>query len=227
MLTGTLPVGTEPSVTLGPPAGAGARVRTLARAWRPCARGLPLPTLGATAALATFPALLVAIRQGRSYDGALVAAALAIGAATAFAVEDPAEETLSASPTPLAHRRLLRLAAIVLGIAVTSGLVLLIAVTSTHGGLAGGDVARRGAEMAATSGLAGAGAGLAQRRGAPWAAHGGAAGGLLLTLLISSLAYRFAELPTLLQSPHHARWWGVGLAGWLVAGWTWRDPARR
>lgn len=226
MLTDAIPGGTD-RAALSQPALHDPRLRTLTRAWRPCARGLPLPTLAATAVLAGAPSLVVALRQGRSYDGALVAAALAVGAATAFAVEDPAEETLGASPTPLAHRRLLRLAAVALGAAVMSALLLLVAAFSTPGGLTGGDVGRRAAEMAATSGLAGAGAGLAQRRGAPWAAHGGAAGGVLVTLLISGLAYRYTELPALIQSPHHSRWWGLGLAGWLVVGWTWRDPARR
>lgn len=205
----------------------GRRIDTLVRAWRPCARGLPLGTLAATAAMAAVPSLVVALQKGRSYDGALVAAALALGAATAFAVEDPAEETLSASPTPLAGRRLLRLFAIGLGAALTSALVVLAAALFTPGGLSGADVARRAAELAATSGLACAVAGLVQRRSAPWAAHGGAAAGLLLVLLVSGFAYRYVELPALVQSPHHARWWGLGVLGWTVAGWTWRDPARR
>lgn len=206
-----------------PPA---ARGRTLWRAWRPCAQALPLPTLAAIAGLAAAPSAVVLLRGGRSYDGALVAAALAFGASAAFAVDDPAEETLSASPTPLAHRRLLRLAAIVLGVAVASGLLLVVA-ASSPGGLAGGDVARRAAELAATSGLAGAVAGLARRQGVLWAAHGGATGGLLAVLVITSFAYRYGDLPALVDSPHHARWWLVGLTGWLVAGWTWRDPGRR
>mgnify|MGYP000751782012 CR=1 FL=1 len=166
-----------------------ARRHTLRRAWRPCARALPLPTLAAIAGLAAVPSAVVLLRGGSSYDGALVAAALAFGASTAFAVEDPAEETLSASPTPLA--------------------------------------ARRAAELAAASGLAGAVAGMARRRGAPWAAHGGATGGLLAVLVITSFAYRYRDLPALVDSPHHARWWLVGLVGWLVACWTWRDPGQR
>ena len=203
------------------------RLHTLGRAWRPCTRGLPLPTLAAIAGLAALPSVMVLLRDGHSYDGALVAASLAFGASTAFAVEDPAEETLSARPTALAHRRLLRLAAIVLGVAVTSIVLLMVAMAASPNGLAGETVARRAGELAAASGLAGAVAGLAQRRGAPWSAHGGAAGGLLAVLLISSFAYRYTDLPALLDSPHHVRWWLVGLAGWLVVCWTWRDPGRR
>jgi len=203
-----------------------ARRHTLRRAWRPCARALPLPTLAAIAGLAAAPSAVVLLRGGHSFGGALVAAALAFGASTAFALEDPAEETLSASPTPLAHRRLLRLAAIVLGVAVLSGLLLLVA-ASSPGGLTAGAAARRAAELAAASGLAGAVAGMARRQGAPWAAHGGATAGLLVVLVITSFAYRYRTLPALVDSPHHARWWLVGLVGWLVACWTWRDPGRR
>jgi hypothetical protein len=138
MLTGPRVLGSR----FGP-----ARRRALALGWRPCTRGLPLPTLAGVAALAALPSLVVLARHGRSYDGALVVAALALGAASAFAVDDPAEETLSTSPTPLALRRLLRLGSIVLGVALTSAVLVLVAAVSTPGGVAWADVARRGAEL--------------------------------------------------------------------------------
>lgn len=50
--------------------------------------------------------------------------------------------------------------------------------------------------------------------------------GLVGTVLTSTLAYRFHRLPMLTDSPVHERWWWLAAAGWAVASWTWRDPAR-
>ncbi len=198
----------------------------MTQAWLPCARGLPLATLAAAAGLAAAAPLLVLARHGRDLGGALVAATLVCGAVVAFAAEDPAEETLSASPTSLARRRLLRLSALALGVAVVA-IVLVALATSAPAGLSSSDLGRRAAELAATSGLAAAAAGVAQRRAVPGAAPGGAVASVLAMLLVSSLAQRFHSLPTIVDSTHHLRWWFAAAAGWAVTTWTWRDPGRR
>ncbi|MGH9085287.1 MAG: hypothetical protein ACRDYW_07520 [Acidimicrobiales bacterium] len=200
------------------------RELVLAQAWWPSARALVDRTVLGGLALASAPAFIVLAKGGSSFDGALVIAALALGALMAFSVEDPAEETLAASPTTLARRRLLRLSALVLGGALVTTVVL--AVASTGADLAIGGLGRRALELAAVSGLAIAGAAAARRRSLPGAVHGGAVVAILVVLLISSLAYRFHDLPALLDNPHHERWLWVAAVGWAAAAWSWRDPAR-
>jgi hypothetical protein len=197
----------------------------LAQAWWPSTRALADRTVAGGLALAALPTCIVVARGGTSFDGALVIAALAVGALLAFSVEDPAEETLAASPTTLARRRLVRLSALVLGGGLVAAIVLTVA-AGQGGGVRSGDLGRRAAELAAVSGLAIAVAAAARRRGVPGAVHGGAAVAVLAVLLISSLAYRIQSLPTLLDDPEHERWLVVAAVGWLATAWSWRDPGR-
>lgn len=198
--------------------------RMTARAWPGAARGLPWPTLAAGLGLASTPTVLVLVDGGKDYRGALVAAALLGGGAAAFSVEDPAGETLSASPTSLARRRALRLGAITGAAAATWA--LLVAVAAAFGSVSGPELGRRFTEIAAVTGVAGAIAGLAHRRGLPGAAPGGAALGALGVLVTSALAQRFHQLPAVATVDRHERWWFVALIAWAVVAWTWRDPAR-
>ena len=207
------------------PTGAGRpAVATLARAWWPSTRGLPLGTLTAVAGLAAAPTMYRLVRGDTSLGGALVAAAVFLGTTSAFVVDDPAEETLAASPTSLARRRLLRLGAIFLGVAVVA--LVLVTIASAVGDVSFDELGRRAAELAAVSGLAAAAAASAHRRSVPTPAHGGAVVGLVGVALISALAYRFHRLPALTDSPVHERWWWLAAAGWALAAWSWRDPAR-
>lgn len=192
------------------------------RAWAPATRGMPLPTIGAVLALAVAATVIVLLDGGRDLSGALVAAAIIGASAVAFAVEDPAGETLSASPTSLARRRSLRLSAIALALALTW--MVVVAIAAGRGPLTGDELALRAAEIAAVSGLAAAASGIGHRRGVASAGPVGAVAGALCMLMISSLAFRFHQLPALTGVDHHERWWLVGLAGWAAAAWTWRDP---
>jgi hypothetical protein len=185
---------------------------------------LPLPTLAAVAGLAAAPTVVVLLRHGHDATGALVAAALVAGAAVAFAVDDPAEETLAASPTNLATRRLVRLSAIALGVAAMA--LLLVVLAALVGTVRAADLGRRAAELAATAGLAAGLGGAARRRVLAGAAPGAAVGAVLTVLLVSALRFRYRALPALVDSPHHARWWLLAAAGGALATWTWRDPAR-
>ncbi|MGH9275652.1 MAG: hypothetical protein ACRDZU_13475 [Acidimicrobiales bacterium] len=194
------------------------------RACVPAARGLPLPTIAAVLALAAAPTAGVLLGGGRDLSGALVAAAVIGGASAAFFVEDPAGETLSASPTSLARRRVLRLSAIALGLAFACAVLVVIAVI--QGPLTAEDLARRAAEVAAVSGVAAAVSGLSHRHGVASAAAVGGVAGALTVLLISGLAARYEQLPALLASGHHGRWWLVALVGWTAAAWSSRDPSR-
>ena len=194
------------------------------RAWGPAARGLPTLTIGAALALAAAPTAVVLLDGGRDLTKALLAAGV-IGAATAsFWVEDPAGETLSASPTSLARRRVLRLGAIALGLAVTCA--LLVAAAAVRGTLTLDEIVQRSAEVAAVSGLAAAIGGSAERHGVAGAARSGAVGGSLAVLMVSGVAQRFHTLPSLGVTQHHGRWWLVALAAWATAAWSSRDPSR-
>jgi hypothetical protein len=194
------------------------------RAWVPAARGLPVRTIGAALLLAAVPTMAVALRGDRDLSGAMAAAAVIGGATAAFFVEDPAGETLSASPTSLARRRALRLSAIALGLAVMLGALVVIATLGAS--VPGQDLARRAAEVAAVSGLAAAVGGVAHRNAVAAAGPTGAVAGALGVLLISSFAYRYHQLPSVRVVEHHGRWWLVALVGWAAAAWSSRDPAR-
>lgn len=196
----------------------------MARAWAPTVRALPLPTLGAVLALAATPSAIVLAQGGRDLSNGLVAAALLGAAVTALVVDDPAGETLAASPTSLARRRLLRGSALLL--AVAACWAALIALGALVGEVTGAALAERAAEAAAVSGIAVAAAGAAWRRGAPAAVQSGGLAGPLSVLLVSALAQRFSGLPAVASPVHHDRWWALAGVAWAVALWSSRDPAR-
>lgn len=214
---------TDPGTRRRPPTGS-VPWRVTLRAWIPAARGLPLPTIGAVLALAAVPTMGVLVEGGRDLTGALVAAAIIGGASAAFLVEDPAGETLSASPTSLARRRVLRLGAIAVGLAVTYA--VLVTIAAIHGPLTGDELARRAAEVAAVSGLAAAAGGLSHRHGVAGAGPIGGVAGALAVLMIASFAVRYHQLPPLPDGGRHGRWWLVALVGWTAAAWSSRDPSR-
>jgi hypothetical protein len=194
------------------------------RAWIPASRGLPVPTIGAALVLAAVPFLSVVLQGSDDLSGAMVVASIVGAATVGFFVEDPAGETLSASPTSLGRRRALRLSAIALGLAIALG--ALVAIAELRGPVAADDLAQRAAEVAAFSGLAAAVGGLAHRHGAAAAGPMGAVSGGLGVLLISSLAFRYHQLPAVNTIEQHGRWWLVALAGWVTAAWSSRDPSR-
>jgi hypothetical protein len=186
---------------------------------------MPLPLVGAALALASTPMLIVLLRGNDDASGALVAATIVGASIVALAVEDPAGETISAVPTSLARRRMLRLSAILLALAVTWAGLMVAAVIEAS--VTSYDLVQRATEGAAVAGLAAAAGGLAHRQGVASSGQIGAVAGALTVLVIAALAYRFRALPTLVGEQHHLRWWGIAVGGWLITAWTWRDPARR
>ena len=198
--------------------------RCTAQAWPPSTRGLPLPTVAAVLAMATVPVAALLARGADDFSGAVISAILLSGATAGYLVEDPAGDTLSASPTSLARRRLLRLAAIALAVAVT--LLVAVVAATTQVPIGPLRLADRAAELLAVTGVAAGTAGLVQRSGGAAAAPTGAVAGPLSALLISSLALRFHGLPAIASSANHNRWWIVALVGWTTAAWVSRDPYR-
>ena len=88
-----------------------------------------MPTVAGVLAMATVPVATLLVQGADDFTGAVIAAVLLSGATAGYLVEDPAGDTLSASPTSLSRRRLLRLAAIALAVTVTL-LVVVVAATS-------------------------------------------------------------------------------------------------
>lgn len=198
--------------------------RSTLLAWGPATRGLPLPTIAGLLALTSLPTIANLASGGRDFTGSLVAGAVLGAAAAGFAVEDPAGETISASPTSLARRRALRLASLVVLTGTTWA--ALVFLTATRGSVPASTLGERAAEAAAVAGIALAAAGWAHRREAVGAALAGALGGGLSVLLLTALAQRFDGLPALMTTRHHDRWWLVAAGAWVLAFRTWRDPAR-
>lgn len=200
------------------------RRRVLALAWRPAVRGMDARTAAAAVGLALAPTLLALLRGSDDFGASLLVAVVVLGAAAAVAVEDPAEETLAASPTGVVWRRLVRMSAIAVATALVIGTV--VAVSLGADGITAAEVARRAVELAAVAGVSAGLAAWAARAGLQGAAHGGAVGGALAVLLIAAFAQRYRWLPSLGTAPHHERWWLVAAAGWAAAAWASREPAR-
>ena len=198
--------------------------RSMARAWPPTTRGLPLSTVAAVLGMAMVPTAVLLVQGADNFSGAVIAAVLLSGATVAYLVEDPAGDTLAASPTSLARRRLLRLAA--LGLAMTITLLLVLVAASSQMPIAPLHLADRVIELFAVTGVAAGTAGLVHRSGGAGAAPSGAVAGPLSALLISSLAFRIHGLPAIASSANHGRWWIVALVGWATAAWASRDPFR-
>src|SRR5438132_725342 len=49
---------------------------------------------------------------------------------------------------------------------------------------------------------------------------------VLAMITITSLSYQWPGLPGVAREPGHARWWWVTAAGFALAAWSSRDPAR-
>jgi hypothetical protein len=179
-------------------------------------------SVGAIAALAMAPTVVVAIRGGHDFAGALTAASVIAGAGAGYSVDDPAAPTLAPSPTPLAVRRCLR-ATVVMAALVAAWLAALVIARTSAPALPAIATAMR--ELVATAAIAAAVASRA-RSDAPASPGAAAAGASVLAMVtISAFAYRWPALPALGSGPTHSRWWWVAAAGFVAAAWSSRDPA--
>ena len=208
----------------------GARLRSARLLAWPTARTIGWPALLAGAAVGL--GLLGAGRLGLA-DAAPLAhwpgmAALALCLGAAWLLDDPSTATVASTPTPLALRRLVRLALALPPLGALWALELWYATGGSGAGLFG--PASRGAlslEFAAMLALTLAAAALALRvqpegRGS-WAGIGAVFG---LLALATVLPARF----TLLALPgdgawaaSHLRWAAILAAGMLVLAWTSRE----
>ncbi len=179
-----------------------------------------IPLLAATV-VAT---VLAVVRQGESAATPLQVGAFLLGTATAFAVDDPAAETLASSPASLLARRMYRVVPMVLVAAAVMAVVLQV-----QGESESDEVPLLLAMFAGFTALSLAIGGLAAR----WRGHGGAlAAPSVFAILIASTIVppRWRPLPTgdIPAGPGEIlRRWSIATAvGVAVFLWSSRDPGR-
>jgi hypothetical protein len=187
------------------------------------ARTVPA-AVAAVAAVAVVPSVVVSLKGGHDFTGALFAASVIAGAGAGYATEDPAAPTLASSPTTLAVRRSLR--AVAVGAVLLSAWIGARLIAAAGGGHAP-PMDPLAAELAASAALSIAFASRG-RPDAPVSSGAGAAGGAVLAMVtISSLARNWPTLPSIAVVSHHERWWWVAAAALATVAWSWRDPAAR
>jgi hypothetical protein len=189
-------------------------------------RALPLPSIGGIVLLVVAPTLVTVMRSGDDLMLASTAAAVVGGSGLAYAVDDDAAVVLAASPIPLVVRRAIRILAATALVAI--GWTLVVVAGWSTDLLAGLPTADLAVETVTAAGVGVAAAGWITRDGTPdRAGLAGTTTGVVLMLVITSLAMRYPWLPALGQPQNHARWWWVAGAAWVIAWWTARDPAAR
>lgn len=191
-------------------------------ALRTVARTVPRP-VGVLALLCAVPAIVVAAGGRNGFGGALVAASLLAGAGAGYAADDPAAATLGASPTPLLVRRAARASLVIVPLMLGWGGALVVAARYGQGAV---DVRSTVAELGATAAVSAAIASRASTSAGVSAGFGAGLGALLAMVTLSSLGYRWHDLPVLGGGgATHDRWWWIAAAGVVVAAWSSRDPA--
>ena len=192
---------------------------------QPTARVSHLGSTAATVALAGLPAVVTVARGGTDLGAAVLLLVLGTGASLAWAVDDPTQDLLAATPVSAPVRASVR----ILAAAVVAGLVITVAlgVIAAGPGLAP-DLADRLPEGAAAGAVALAVAFGAARRGERMVGSTGAIAGILLPAFVAGLALRWPSwFPGFEGGLRHTRWWLLVAAGVLLAASNGRDPARR
>ncbi|MGB5757612.1 MAG: hypothetical protein WBM50_11920 [Acidimicrobiales bacterium] len=181
------------------------------------------PVLG-VAILAAAPSVYAAARGNHDLSFAVTLAAIAGAASLGFAVDDPAEATLTPCPIPRAARRLVRAGLIAITVAASWAVV---AVSSHAAGYPLGPLRSRLAETAAAAAISVAFAARAARSGSDSAGLAAVTGTLLVLGTCSGLSLYLTWLPQLGHSLHTARWWVIAAIAALAAIWWSRDPSAR
>ncbi len=189
-------------------------------------RAVPTGALLAVAALTAAPAVITAARGGSDFSLALVAAAVLGGAGFAYAVDDDAAVVLAASPITLARRRAIRILVALLVVVIAWELVVAVAASAdSFDHVPFADLA---VEAFTAAGIAIAVATATTRRGS--VEKNGIAGvgaAVLVMLMVTTMAQKYAWLPQVGQPQHHDRWLWIAAAAWAIAGYASRDPAHR
>lgn len=181
------------------------------------------PVIG-VAVLGAAPAVYAAARGNADLSFPVTVAAITGAASLGFAVDDPAENTLTPCPIPRASRRVVR--AVLIAIAVAASWTV-VAVASHTAGHELGPLTNRLAETAAAAAISMAFAAGAARAGSDSAGLAAVTGTLVALGVSSGLATVFTWLPQLGHPLHTTRWWTLAAVATLAASWWSRDPSVR
>ncbi len=181
------------------------------------------PVLG-VAMLIAAPAVYAAARGNDDLSFPVTLAVIAGAASLGFAVDDPAEVTLTPCPVPRASRRWVRGCLIVVTVAASWTVV---AISSRAVGYQLGPLRTRLAETVATAAISVAFAARAARSGSDSAGLAALTGTLAVLGTCSGLSLYLTWLPQLGHPLHTTRWWIIAAIASLAA-WSWsRDPSAR
>lgn len=181
------------------------------------------PVLG-VAVLVAGPAVYAAARGHHDLSFPVTLAAVTGAASLGFAVDDPAEASLTPCPIPQASRRAFRAGLIAIAVALSWAVV---AFSSHVADYQIGPLRNRLPETVAAATISVAFAARAARAGSDSAGLAAVTATLLALATSSGLALYFTWLPQLGHPNHTTRWWTIaGIAA--VAAWSGsRDPSAR
>lgn len=181
------------------------------------------PVLG-VAALAAAPAVYAAARGQHDLSFPVTVALIAGAASLGFAVDDPAEATLTPCPIPRAARRSVRAGLIAITIGLSWALVALSAHVAEY---RIGPLRPLLAEAAAAAAISVAFAARAARSGSDSPGLAAVTATLLAFAVSSGMALYVTWVPQLGNQLHTTRWCAVSTVAASAAWWWSRDPSTR
>lgn len=190
----------------------------------PLVRALWRTPVVALALLVAAPAVYAAARGHHDLSFAVTLASIAGAASLGFAMDDPAEATLTSCPVPRSVRRSIRAGLIAMIVLASWAVVALAAHVADY---QIGTRSSRLAESAAAAAISWAFAARAAQSGSDSPGLAAVTATLLALGTCSGLALYFTWLPQLGYPFHSTRWWVLAAVVSVVAMWWSRDPAAR
>jgi hypothetical protein len=187
-------------------------------------RAMTRTPVAALAVLATAPAVYAWARGHHDLSFPVTLASITGAASLGFAVDDPAEATLTACPTSRAVRRWVRAGLISIAIAACWTIVAFSAHAADY---PLGSLRVRLAETVAAAAISVAFAARAGRDGSDSPGLAALTATLIVLAVSSGLALQITRLPLIGNPQHTTRWWTVAAAAGTAAWWWSRDPAAR
>jgi hypothetical protein len=181
------------------------------------------PVLG-LAVLVAAPAVYAAARGNHDLSFPVTLAVITGAASLSFAVDDPAEATLTPCPIPRASRRTARAGLIAITVAASWAIVAISAHAADYHI---GPIRARLPETAAAATISMAFAVRAARAGSDSPGIAAVTATLLALGTSSGLALYLTWLPQLGHPLHTTRWWIIAAVAASFAWWWSRDPATR
>lgn len=190
----------------------------------PLLRAMIRTPVVAVAVLIAAPAVYAAARGHHDLSFPVTLASIVGAASIAFAIDDPAEATLTPCPIHRCARRSIRVALIAVALAASWAVV---AVSAHAAGYALGSLRNRLAETLAAGAISVAFAARAGRDGSDSPGLAAVTATILAFSVSSGLAINLTWLPQLGNPTHTTRWWIVAAIAAAAAWWWSRDPSAR